>query len=356
MARFHLGLFTVLAAAVLLTLAAPMAAAASPTDAAAPPTVTPPVSRPTSGVTVDAPKHAQRDRLTAVTVNLPLKVAAVEGRLLVAQGLRGADGRRSGQGQRASSVVGQGRLRVRRLQPRRPSSGHNALQLVVLPHRTGSAPVPRRDRFGGRSLRVTRVALSTTATSSVPSRRRQQAVRRARFYAAPPDLDAAHARSSLPGRAGPSAHRPRHEDHADGPRPGPLRLDDDACAEQRAAAASPPVTSTRDGCVDAVDLQATVAALASEGKTQRGPRRVIRRSASTASAITPIPGRTFTVNSTADTPDANRRRRRLRQLAGSLHASRRDPGSRLGRRRRPDRLQHPRRGRPGDPAQRVACR
>ena len=59
-----------------------------------------------------------------------------------------------------------------------------------------------------------------------------------------------------------------------------------------------------DGCVDAVDLQATVAALAAEGKTQVVVRGVHPTVKLHRNAITPIPGRTFTVNSTADTPDA----------------------------------------------------
>jgi hypothetical protein len=34
---------------------------------------------------VTLPKHAQRNRLTAVTMNLPRNVAAIQGRLLVAK-------------------------------------------------------------------------------------------------------------------------------------------------------------------------------------------------------------------------------------------------------------------------------
>jgi CSLREA domain-containing protein len=79
-------------------------------------------------------------------------------------------------------------------------------------------------------------------------------------------------------------------------------------AQNASCAGTPAGDINGDGCVDAVDLQAAYAALRSDGKISTLARLAnpTRTSKLHRSAITPIPGKTFTVNSTADTTDANR--------------------------------------------------
>ncbi len=127
MSRPHFALLTLVGGALLLTLGAPVAAA-------------PPITQTTaasSNVSVDMPAHAQKNLLTAVTVNLPRNVAAVEGRLLVANGVAELMGvvPVKGTALRPASVKGGYSFAAYNLSA---VSGHNALQLVVLPNRSGT--------------------------------------------------------------------------------------------------------------------------------------------------------------------------------------------------------------------------
>jgi hypothetical protein len=119
--------------------AAPGSASPAPTDPAGT-AVTAPTKGATSalasGVTITAPKSAQRDKLTAITVSLPARVAAVEGRLLVAR--KTAELMAvipvKGNALAPSSAKGGYAFAAYNLAA---VSGHNALQLVILPHRAG---------------------------------------------------------------------------------------------------------------------------------------------------------------------------------------------------------------------------
>ena len=81
-----------------------------------------------------------------------------------------------------------------------------------------------------------------------------------------------------------------------------------------------------DGCTDAVDLQAQLAA---QGQATAAPAAPMALAALNL---------TFAVTSTADTPDAATRRRHLRRLAGLLHPARGDDRGRLLPGRRPHRV------------------
>src|SRR5262249_7753776 len=121
-------------------------------------------------VTVNMPARAQKNLLTALTVNLPAKVAAVEGRLLVAKGVADLMGVApvKGTALRPSSVKGGFSFAAYNLSS---VSGHNALQLVVLPHRSGSLQLrvvvdSAADKYGHR-LNVSVSATSSAATIGV---------------------------------------------------------------------------------------------------------------------------------------------------------------------------------------------
>src|SRR4051794_4213296 len=97
LARANLGLLGLLSATLLVAFGAsvdashsapPPAPAARTTARTAPPSSPKAAAAGTlaSRVRMTAPKHALRDRLVAVTVALPARVAAVEGRLLLAKG------------------------------------------------------------------------------------------------------------------------------------------------------------------------------------------------------------------------------------------------------------------------------
>ncbi len=299
MAQFHLGLFSVLAAALLLTLAASTdaatttsAVASTSTDAAATPHLA-------SGVTVAAPKHAQREQLTAVTVGLPQNVAAVEGRLLVARKTAELMGvvPANGNALRPASVKDGYAFAAYNLAP---ISGHNAIQLVVLPHRAGQLQVrvvidSAADRSGHR------LVLTASATATLATRNRNKTS--TTFYAAP-DL------STLPTVTPRFPAAPVHRLIGNGTKITRMDLDQvrygwtTEQAQNASCTDRPAGDINADGCVDAVDLQATVAALVAEGKSSAVGRGVHPTVKLHRNAITPIPGRTFTVNSTADTPDA----------------------------------------------------
>src|SRR3954453_6581891 len=127
MSRPHVALLTLLGGALLLTLAAPVAAAPATGQA----------TSTSVKYTVVTPARAQKNLLTALTVSLPGNVAAVEGRLVVDKAAAELMGvvPVKGTALRPASVKGGYAFAAYHLSA---VSGHNALQLVVLPHRTGS--------------------------------------------------------------------------------------------------------------------------------------------------------------------------------------------------------------------------
>jgi CSLREA domain-containing protein len=283
----------------LLTLGAPGDAGAASSKPAAAPADPAAAQLATSGVTVSAPTHAQRDRLTAVVVGLPANVAAVEGRLLASRKTAELMGvvPAKGNALRPASVKGGYAFAAYNMAA---VNGHNAIQLVVLPHRAGRLQVrividSAADRSGHR------LTLGGSATSTLPTRNHRKTS--STFYAAP-DL------ASVPAMTPRFAATPVHRLIGRGTKITRMDLDQvrygwtTEQARNASCSGQPAGDINSDGCVDAVDLQATVAALVAEGKSSAvdpGAKRTVKLH---RNAITPIPGRTFTVNSALDTPDA----------------------------------------------------
>jgi CSLREA domain-containing protein len=294
MSRPHLAFLTLIGGAMLLTVAAPVAAAPAAGQ----------LGSTSVKYTVSTPAHAQKNRLAAVTLNLPGNVAAVEGRLVVDRSVAALIGvvPVKGTALRPASVKGGFSFVAYRLSA---VSGHNALQLVVLPHRTGSLQLrvvlDAAADAAGRRLKV---------SSSAPSASGTVAVKAAGQKGVPNRFHAAPLPTSLPNLAPRFSAHPVRKLIGRGTKITRMDLDQvrygwtTTHARNASCSGSPAGDINGDGCVDAVDLQATTAALISQGKLSalrtRSSGRISR------SAITPIPGRTFTVTSTSDSSDANR--------------------------------------------------
>jgi CSLREA domain-containing protein len=287
MSRLRLGLSASATIALLLMLGSPIATAA--TTGSAP------------GVTVSVPRHATRNLLTAVTVSLPRNVAAVEGRLLVAKNVAVLMGVAPAKGiaMRPASVKGGYSFVAYNLSP---VGGRNALQLVVLPHKAGilQLRVTIDSMADKQGIRLAAPSAANSGTVPVKAGTRKHSP--STFHAAP-------AASSVPLLAPRFPAQPARKLFGPGTTINRMDLDQvrygwtTEHAQNASCSGAPAGDINADGCVDAVDFQATVAALRADGNARAittGHTPTVRR----RNTITPIPGRTFTVTSTADTTDA----------------------------------------------------
>jgi hypothetical protein len=251
---------------------------------AAAPAITGTASPSAGRIRVVYPPGARRGLLTAIRLTLPRSIGAIDGRVLMPRGaasLMGVAVYGAGTGLRPVAVQGGYAFGAYGLQPRH---GVLVVDLVVLPDRNGRLDLrvivdSVADRGGARTS-VTTTAMSGTLRVGT---------------------DRSHRAASV---AGPS------------PRPlraaGPLvellpdgRVDrrdvdvaraawEEARATRRVCGPQTPADANGDGCTDAVDLQATLAAV---GTRMQGELRRRR--------LADDPGtRTLTVTSPLDTPDA----------------------------------------------------
>src|SRR5262249_15217313 len=148
------------------------------------------------------------------------------------------------------------------------------------------------------------IRTTTSAIGTVPVKTNGKGSSSTSYFAAP-------AVSVVPSLAPRFAATPAHKLIGPGTKISRMDLDEvrygwtTEHARNASCSRSPNGDINGDGCVDAVDFQAAVAALRSTGNARAfsttRPSVKLR-----PHAVTPIPGRTFTVNSTADTADANR--------------------------------------------------
>ncbi len=288
MSRLRLSLLTLVGGALVITLGAPVSDAANAATS--------------SGVTVSVPQHAQRNLLTAVLVNLPRNAAAVEGRVLVAKNVAELMGvvPVKGTALRPASVKGGFSFAAYNLSP---VGGNNALQLVVLPYKAGRLQLrvvinSMADKAGSR---LATPAAANSAT--VPVKAGSKKAGSSNFYPAPTV-------SSVPSLTPRFPAQPVHRLIGSGTKITRMDLDQvrygwtTEHARNASCAGNPAGDINGDGCVDAVDLQATVAALRVQGNSrafEASSRPTVKLH---RNAIATIPGKIFTVNSTADTTDA----------------------------------------------------
>lgn len=259
-----------LAALVALSVAVPAALLeASPTSAA------------TSSVQVSIPSRAKPGRPMAITITLPGKVAAVDGRLLMEAGaaeLIGVAPEGRGSGLRPVLVEGGAAFGAYGL---KKIDGVRVLRLVVMPEVAGQLQL--------------RVIVDATANRSgarvaVSGTYRTAGVRvgsAGRFLAAPAAID-----RFLPSRPATAATESLPDGTIDVRDLDLVTAGWEATRDTgRTCQAGDEADINGDGCTDIVDVQLTAAA-ASEITAEPPP--------------TGVGGRTFTVSSTADSPDAAR--------------------------------------------------
>jgi CSLREA domain-containing protein len=241
-------------------------------------------ARPTSfGIAVNSPRNASPGRLTAVNVHLPVNAAAVDGRVLVSNDsaeLIGVAPAGHGTALRPESVKSGYAFAAYGL---RATHGRNVIALVMDPHVAGTISVrvlidSLADARGNR-LPTAAPVVSTLGSGSVTPAFAAPATAEVPSFA---PLHAATPVRKLVGSGAMSA-----EDLA------AARYAWETTRTNGVACGTAAPDANGDGCADAVDLQAVAAQL-----------HGVRRSMRAMSAAALPPGRTYTVTSTADTPDA----------------------------------------------------
>lgn len=255
-------------------------------------------------VSVDAPRVAQLDRLTAVTVRLPAKVAAVEGRLLVRRGAAEVVGIAPVGGGTAFRPVEIETGAVFGAYDLRASNGSTVLDIVIVPRQAGQLQIRLAvdsaadadglpvNLKGSSHLKVLRVAGGST-TLGAPA---------AKTRIAP----------TGPVHAARELLRDGRIDKRD---LDTLRGSWELARERDVACRPGTVGDVNgDGCVDIIDVQAILAAQG-ESTTAAGVASGIRQSSdghaaltadgrrTTVEATAAADVRTFTVVSAVDNPD-----------------------------------------------------
>jgi CSLREA domain-containing protein len=236
------------------------------------------------GISVTSPAHAVPGRLTAVDVRLPANVAAVDGRLVVANDsveLVGVAPAGAGTALMPEAFAGGYAFAAYDL---RPTHGRNIIQLVLDPQVAGAIDVrvqidSAADAAGHR-LPTLGSALSTVG-------------RGAGIAVSAPDL--ASLPSYAPLRSADGVHSLTGAGAVSAADLDAARAAWTVTRSMGVACGTTAPDSNGDGCSDAVDIQAIAAALRSSGVADH--QAVARHD---------LPqGHTFTVNSSADTQDAH---------------------------------------------------
>lgn len=239
-------------------------------------------------VTVSAPARVSRGSAFGVAVRLPAAVAAVDGRVLLnhrAGDLLGVAPVGGGDGLRPVSVPGGYAFGAYGL---RPSGGGTRLDLVIVPNVSGRVQLRVViDSVADSSGR--RVSVSggdSMATVGVDDG--------SRFFGVP-----ISGQAPRPARAARPIVELQPDGRFDKADVDVARAAWEASRLKSASCASPAGDANGDGCVDVVDLQATLAA-----RGTRAPITAAAVSGPDAASAAAVTSHTFTVTSQLDTPDA----------------------------------------------------
>jgi hypothetical protein len=249
--------------------------------------VVPQASAAGPGIRASSPTQAERGRLTAVTLTLPANTAAVDGRVLIPRGaaeLMGVAPVGGGVGLRPVTFRGGAWFAAYDL---RPTGGAVSVQLVLLPHRSGSLgvrvvvdtiAVATGRRIGGDLDTVARVHVAGRAAADMAAPGAVAPLERGPGAAEVTELvpDGRFTRRDL----------------------DTARLEWMTAREESRVCGTPTGDADGDGCVDIADVQSTLARQGTMTTALRPARQRVR------ARVAADGTRTWTVRSTADTADA----------------------------------------------------